>query len=58
MKYGEIIYGDIFFFEVTFPHFFLREENMGISVLNLSEEQKSIPNPVRTFAEAFEKYRE
>ena len=31
---------------------------MDISVRDLCDEQRSIPNPVRTFAEAFHEYRE
>lgn len=35
-----------------------RKENMEISALDLSDEQKPIPNPVRTFDEAFRQYPE
>lgn len=31
---------------------------MEIAVLDLSEEERSVPNPVKTFSEAFQHYRE
>ena len=45
---------------VTFYSFYIfpiREENNSISVVDLSEESRPIPNPVRTFSHAFESYR-
>ena len=37
--------------------YFLRTTNNNISVFDLSEQVRPIPNPVRTFEEAFKPYR-
>ena len=34
-----------------------RRSNMEISVVDMSEEKRAVPNPVTTFAQAFQKYR-